>query len=98
MGMTWTKAIGCRKHSRVTIQTECADGPWQRKKRKKKVGRFQFLLYFFIHSKNTKAACTFTLRHKRKVERLAQMFSVKLSNLVEILEENNSMDQSVLFK
>lgn len=70
----------------------------EKKKKKKKVGRFQFLLYFFIHSKNTKAACTFTLRHKRKVERLAQMFSVKLSNLVEILEENNSMDQSVLFE
>lgn len=75
MGMTWTKAIGCRKHSRVTIQTECADGPWQRKRKKKaehSLGQFQFLLYFFIHSENTKAAHAFTLRHKRKVERLAQ--------------------------
>ncbi len=34
MGMTWTKAIGCRKHSGVTIQTECADGLWQREKKK----------------------------------------------------------------
>ncbi len=61
------------------------------------LGRFQFLLYFFIHSESTKAACAFTLRHKRKVEHLTQMFSVKLSNLVELFEENNSIDRSVFW-
>lgn len=70
----------------------------KKKKAKHSLGQFQFLLYFFIHSENTKAACAFTLRHKNKVEHLAQMFSVKLSSLVELSKEKNSMDQSVLSK